>query len=209
MKRILTFIPLGIGISSTIIYIFNIISFRTINNTVAMNQILSNLRIYLYIAIISFIIYGILKIIFFKSFKKNIVVKPKTVKEKPVVIKQEVKEEEKEEKKIIKQEEAMKEAYEPFDTINELNNEQKISIFKNYCFHCGKEVYNEDIYCRNCGYKLEKDKKRLSPFIKNVINVIEIVIMILIIYFIINVLLDYKHSINPSFKSPFNITMTK
>ena len=95
MKRFLTFIPLGVGISSAIIYVFNIISFRAINNTVAMSQILSNLRIYLYISIIGFVVYAILKILFFingkKEPKKVIVKEPKEKVIKVKVRKREVK----------------------------------------------------------------------------------------------------------------------
>ena len=47
MKKILTFIPLGVGISAAIIYIFNVIQFRVINNSITLLQILSNLKIYL------------------------------------------------------------------------------------------------------------------------------------------------------------------
>ena len=57
MKKILTFIPLGVGISAAIIYILNIINFRIINNSTSMLKILYNLRIYLYVSIFGFIIY--------------------------------------------------------------------------------------------------------------------------------------------------------
>ena len=36
MKKILTFIPLGVGISAAIIYILNIIQFKIINNGTAL-----------------------------------------------------------------------------------------------------------------------------------------------------------------------------
>ena len=49
MKKTLTFIPLGIGISSAIIYILNIINFRIINDSISMFKILYNLIIYLYL----------------------------------------------------------------------------------------------------------------------------------------------------------------
>ena len=88
MKRFLTFIPIGVGISSAIIYVFNILSFRAINNTVAMSQILSNLRVYLYISIIGFVLYAVLKILFFingKNEPKEVVVKEP--KEKVIKVK--------------------------------------------------------------------------------------------------------------------------
>ncbi len=240
MKRFLTFIPLGVGISSAIIYVFNIISFRAINNTVAMSQILSNLRIYLYISIIGFVVYAILKILFFingkKEPKKVIVKEPKEKVIKVKVRKREVKPvtvihendtyvpnydyvplyENKDEKVIeeVKDELIEEEpvAYEPFDVVPvkaETKKEEKISVHNNYCPKCGNETYDGDIYCRSCGYNLENNKKHKSSFVRKVINVIEIIIMILVIYFILNMLVEYKHSINPNFKSPFNITMTK
>ena len=57
MKKLLTFIPLGIGISSAIIYVINVINYKMINNSLATMQILSNLRIYLYISIAGFLFY--------------------------------------------------------------------------------------------------------------------------------------------------------
>ena len=65
MKKLLTFIPLGIGISSAIIYVFNVISFKAINNTIAMSNILYNLKAYLYISVAGFVLYGLIKLIFF------------------------------------------------------------------------------------------------------------------------------------------------
>ena len=40
-------------------------------------------------------------------------------------------------------------------------------------------------------------------------GIIEIVVLILILYFSIVMLFDYKESKDPNFKSPFNISMTK
>ena len=63
MKKILTFIPLGVGISAAIIYILNIINFRIINNSTSMLKILYNLRIYLYVSIFGFIIYFFIRVL--------------------------------------------------------------------------------------------------------------------------------------------------
>lgn len=71
MKRILTFIPLGVGISATIIYLFNVISFRIINNSATLMQILSNLKIYLYIAIAGYISYFLIKVLITITDKKS------------------------------------------------------------------------------------------------------------------------------------------
>ena len=69
MKKILTFIPLGVGISAAIIYIFNVIQFRVINNSITLLQILSNLKIYLYVSITGFILYFLIRIIDILSAK--------------------------------------------------------------------------------------------------------------------------------------------
>ena len=63
MKKLLKFIPLGIGISALILYIFNIVNYRIINNAATMIQILTGLKTYLYISIGGFIIYFCIKII--------------------------------------------------------------------------------------------------------------------------------------------------
>ena len=63
MKKILTFIPLGVGISAAIIYILNIIQFKIINNGTALLQILSSLKIYLFISIGGFGLYFFIKVL--------------------------------------------------------------------------------------------------------------------------------------------------
>ena len=55
----------------------------------------------------------------------------------------------------------------------------------------------------------EDRKSGMNPLIKSIINVLEIVILILIIYFSLNMLFDYKEKIDPNFKSPFKVSMTK
>ena len=76
-----------------------------------------------------------------------------------------------------------------------------------YCTFCGNKINAYDLYCSHCGNR--QDQKKMSPLLKNVINVLEIVILILIIYFSLNMLFDYKESRDPSFKSPFKVSMTK
>ena len=71
MRKILTFIPLGIGISAMIIYLLNVFNYRIINNPIAMSQILYNLRVYLYISIGGFILYFIIKGILSFSINKD------------------------------------------------------------------------------------------------------------------------------------------
>ena len=228
MKRTLTFIPLGIGISAAIIYVFNIISYRIINDSVAMSQILSNLKIYLYISIIGFVIYFILKVLLYMSENKKPVVVQKTTAKKEVVT------ETKTPKIVIEDDEA----YEPIEfNIREAekkdddkivvtsNNEslktetkaeekevtyvkeEKIYDDDKFCPNCGQRLHNHDRYCTNCG-KHQYFKKK-NTLLRNIINVLEIVIMILVIYFLVNMLFDYKEKIDPKFESPFKVSMTK
>ena len=63
MKKILTFIPLGVGISAAIIYILNVIQFKIINNGTALLQILMTLKIYLFISIGGFALYIFIKVL--------------------------------------------------------------------------------------------------------------------------------------------------
>ena len=251
MKKILTFIPLGVGISAAIIYILNVIQFKIINNGTALLQILMTLKIYLFISIGGFALYFFIKVLDSLTNKN----------------KQE-------------QEDFISNEYEPFennysistentlsninnvndfnnvDTLNNLNNvnsyvpnydyvpmyhaeekqdnikEIKIDkkdkdidlgpLYNNeennvdeednftsckYCTFCGNKINAYDLYCSHCGNR--QDQKKMSPLLKNVINVLEIVILILIIYFSLNMLFDYKESRDPSFKSPFKVSMTK
>ena len=178
MKRILTFVPLGIGISAAIIYIFNIIQFRIVNNSLAMFDTLYNLRIYLYISIISFILYFMFKIMFILSNKDKIIKFKKS--------------DEEHEKEIIKTE-----IKEIFITGNK------------YCDNCGEKIFDTDTYCTTCGTYQKDRKSGLSPVLKNVVYVIKIVILILILYFLLNMLFEYKEKQDPNFKSPFKLEMTK
>lgn len=178
MKKLLTFIPLGIGISSAIIYVINVLNYKAVNNSIATIQILSNLRIYLYISIIGFLFYFIIRILFALEHKKD-----NSYNEQKIVIK---------EKPIIKTE------------VKEV-----IITGNKYCDYCGEKIFDTDKYCKNCGKYQVGRKKGINPIFRNIINVLEIVILILIIYFSLNMLFEYKEKIDPNFKSPFNISMTK
>lgn len=245
MKKLLTFIPLGIGISSAIIYVFNVISFKAINNTIAMSNILYNLKAYLYISVAGFVLYGLIKLIFFineRNTSNNISCDVADKKEE--VIKEDETEENKIEKESIedntiknlnevytpnydyvplyKKEDKVNNdipAYEPFEVEDNLNknnsvvktevkNEEKVSVFKKYCTNCGALIDGHDKYCGSCGYDLYNQKKK-NTVLSNILNVLEIVILILIIYFSLNMLFSYKEKIDPNFESPFNIKMTE
>lgn len=189
MRKILIFIPLGIGISAMIIYLLNVFNYRIINNPIAMSQILYNLRVYLYVSIGGFILYFIIKVILSFSINKD---KAKEISEtdyEPLEIEtKKVQLEKVKEKTIIK---------------------EIVLTGNKYCSCCGEKIFDTDIYCKNCG-SYQKDKKSgINPLLRNIINIIEIVVLILILYFSIVILFDYKESKDPNFKSPFNISMTK
>ena len=192
MKKILTFIPLGIGISAMIIYLLNVFNYRIINDPIAMSQILYNLRVYLYVSIGGFILYFIIKGILSFSINKD---KAKEISEtdyEPFEI---------EEKKVNT--DALKKVKEK-TIIKEI-----VLTGNKYCSCCGEKIFDTDAYCKNCG-SYQKDKKSgINPLLRNIINIIEIVVLILILYFSIVMLFDYKESKDPNFKSPFNISMTK
>ena len=176
MKKLFRFIPLAIAISSAIIYLFNIISFRVINNGTAMYGILQQLKVYLYISIMFFIIYFIVFFVeyFMKNKKKNNIEKvtKEIITERPVV-------------------------------------KEVIITGNKYCPFCGEKIFNDDKYCKNCGKSQYNTKSGIPAFLKNIINVLELVILILILYFSVVMLFDYKEQTDPNFKSPLNVSVTK
>ena len=78
-----------------------------------------------------------------------------------------------------------------------------------YCIKCGSKILNTDKYCYNCGTFQDRSKKMVNPIIKKIINIIEILILILIVYFSLNILFNYKEKVDNNFKSPFKINMTR
>lgn len=234
MKKTLTFVPLGIGISAAIIYLFNVFRFRIINNSATLLQILNNLRIYLYISIGGFLFYILIKILLFISSRKNIKTEEqeekiiRKVKYKPFYVGQN--------KTIGEDKYPGQDSYVPnydyvpmygqnkYDKKNDTKGdalENKVSkprnIFEDnkninmkttYCINCGQIISDDDLYCRRCGSIQNKSKKTNSLF-KKIINVLEIVILILVLYFLINMLFDYKEKSDPNFKSPLRINVTK
>ena len=89
MKKLLRFIPLGIGISALILYIFNVVNYRIINNAATMLQILTGLRTYLYISIGGFLIYFFIRVIEFMNSKTYDEKTDAIVEEKPIIKKEE------------------------------------------------------------------------------------------------------------------------
>ena len=254
MKKILTFIPLGVGISAAIIYILNIIQFKIINNGTALLQILSSLKIYLFISIGGFGLYFFIKVL-------DLLINKNKVENEDFSSNEYEPFENNNNAKALSNENTLNNInnvndFNNVNTLNNLNNvnsyvpnydyvpmyhaeekqdnikEIKIDkkdkdidlgpLYNNeennvdkednftsckYCTFCGNKINAYDLYCSHCGNR--QDKKKMSPLLKNVINVLEIVILILIIYFSLNMLFDYKESRDPSFKSPFKVSMTK
>ena len=248
MKKILTFIPLGVGISAAIIYILNVIQFKIINNGTTLLQILMTLKIYLFISIGGFALYFFIKVLDSLTNKNK--------EEQEDFISNEY--EPFENNNFISSENTLNNVND-FNNVNTLNNQnnsnsyvlnydyvpmyhaeekqdniKEIKLDKEdkdidlgplynikennvdkednftsckYCTFCGNKINAYDLYCSHCGNR--QDKKKMSPLLKNVINVLEIVILLLIIYFSLNMLFDYKESRDPSFKSPFKVSMTK
>ena len=249
MKKILTFIPLGVGISAAIIYILNVIQFKIINNGTALLQILMTLKIYLFISIGGFALYFFIKVLDsltnknkeeqedfisneYEPFENNNSISSENTLSNinnvndfnnantlnnqnnvnsyvpnydyvPMYHAEE-KQDNIKEIKIDKKDKDLGPLYN-----NEENNVDKEDNFTSckYCTFCGNKINAYDLYCSHCGNR--QDKKKMSPLLKNVINVLEIVILLLIIYFSLNMLFDYKESRDPSFKSPFKVSMTK
>ena len=159
MKKHLTFIPLGIGISAGLIYIISVIRFRIIGDSTTLLQILSNLRIYLYISIAGFLVYLFLRILFLVNAKEKDVVKTK----KEVVT--EYHYEDDKSKTLTPEYDYLRETSveEPKKVVvtktvihEEINNQNK------YCYNCGEKLYKEDNYCRNCGCYQKQNKKKNS-----------------------------------------------
>lgn len=253
MKKILTFIPLGVGISAAIIYILNIIQFKIINNGTALLQILSSLKIYLFISIGGFGLYFFIKVLDLLINKNKV--------ENEDFSSNEYEPFENNNAKALSNENTLNNInnVNDFNNVNTLNNQnnsnsyvpnydyvpmyhaeekqdniKEIKLDKEdedidlgplynseennvdkednfasckYCTFCGNKINAYDLYCSHCGNR--QDKKNMSPLLKNIINVLEIVILLLIIYFSLNMLFDYKESRDPSFKSPFKVSMTK
>lgn len=223
MKKILTFIPLGVGISAAIIYILNIINFRIINNSTSMLKILYNLRIYLYVSIFGFIIYFFIRVLSLVNKKE------KNISSNSV-----------EQNISFKKDDSLLENNANTSTVNNSNiyipnydyvplyNKEKSNEYNNsskkekeeivdesavksseYCIKCGSKILNTDKYCYNCGTFQDRSKKMVNPIIKKIINIIEILILILIVYFSLNILFNYKEKVDNNFKSPFKINMTR
>lgn len=217
MKKTLTFIPLGVGISSAIIYVFNIFRFRIINNSATLLQILSNLKIYLYISIGGFLLYFFIKLLLILGKKdKDIVVEVQENNEQNVYSNSfESFGIDNKENGSFKNSYVPNYDYVPIykekdedEAIENNLSEQKLSDDLIFCYNCGEKILNTDIYCRKCG-SVQNHIKVVNSKFKKIINILEIVILILVLYFSLNMLFDYKEKKDPNFKSPFTISMTK
>ena len=188
MKRLLRFLPLGLGISAAIIYIMNVIQFKAINNSVATLQILIRLRTYLYISIFGFAVYFIIRFIEALKYKNHTVVEVNDeVIEEPV----------KEVVKVVEKPIVRTEIKEVIVTGNK------------YCDNCGEKIFDTDNYCRRCGIYQKNKKSGKSSLFNKVVYVLKIVILILILYFLLIMLFNFKEKQDPNFKSPFKIEVIK
>ena len=207
MKKILTFIPLGVGISAAILYIFSLLMYRLSGNTTNMLQVLSSVKIYLYISILGFVIYAILRVInYFRNKDKKEELKayeplefdkkeePLPVKESIVVPKISVKEE--------------TPTIEKTNVTYQNESKEEKNYSNKYCSYCGNLISKSNRYCNYCG-KSQEFKSSINPVLRKLINVVEIIILLLIIYFLVNILFEYKEKTDPNFKSPFSVSMTK
>lgn len=193
MKKTLTFIPLAIGIGALFLYIYNIICFKVISDTTLLSNYLYTIRIYLIVAIIAFIVYFMIKLIEVLSQRK-VVVKEKIVyKEKEPVIDSND-EIVKEQVRLLSEEKVVE---------KEVIKEELI-----YCNSCGALISKGDTYCHSCG-RTQTIFRRKRSLLRIIINIIEIIIMLLLIYFLIVNLFDYKEKTDPNFESPFKTTWTK
>ena len=189
MKKILTFIPLGIGISAAILYIFSLLMYRLSGNTTNMLQVLSSVKIYLYISILGFVVYAILKVInYIKNKDKKEELKAYEPlefdkKEEPLPVKESV-------------------------VVPKISVKEEKDYSNKYCSYCGNLISKSNRYCNYCG-KSQEFKSSINPVLRKLINVVEIIILLLIIYFLVNILFEYKEKTDPNFKSPFSVSMTK
>lgn len=193
MKKMLTFVPLGIGISAAIIYLINVFNYRVINNSLTMLQILSNLRIYLYISIGGFVSYFLIKVLLSLTYN-NVSKESSTLKSYEPLEVDSYKTNQTQEVVQVKEKPVIK---------------QIVLTGNKYCSFCGEKIFDTDTYCKSCG-SYQKDKKSgINPVLKKIINVLEIVILILVMYFLLNMLFEYKEKTDTSFKSPFKLQITK
>lgn len=190
MKKTLTFIPLAIAIGAGIIYLFNVINFRIINDAASMSLILTNMRIYLYISIIGFIVYFLIRLLLALEAKKsNDITEEKVIiKEVPTI----------EEKIIIKETPVIK-----------TEVKEVVLLGNKYCSKCGEKIFDTDTYCKACGSYQKDTKSGISKILRKIINVLQTILLVLIFIFIIIMIFDYKESKDTNFKSPFNISLTK
>ncbi len=209
MKKMLTFVPLAIGISAALIYLFNVIQFRMLGNAVTLLDALTKLKVYLYVAIAGFVIYFIIKIF------QTINLRKKDLNDDTLDEDYEYFEEQKMEPLI-----PMEDSYDNYtpmyekeamgeNIIEKVIINEPVYVENKKCCNCKKEISLNAQYCSYCGANQKENQKILNPFVKNLINVLEIVILILVIYFLLNMLFDFKEKQDPNFKSPFKVSMTK
>ena len=187
MKKILRFIPLGIGIGALFLYIYSRFSFKYISNTAMMASILYNMRIYLYITIISFLAYAFIYLFEFLTRDKN-------------KVKEEIVEE-------VIQKEDTNLTEEQIDDVVEEQVDMVLEKKYKYCNRCNSLIDIDSKYCKTCGK--EQIKNVFVSIIRKIINFIEILILFILVIISVLLVFDYKEKTDPKFESPIKFNLTK
>lgn len=186
MKKIIRFIPLAIGIGALFLYIYSRFSFKYISNTAMMASILYNMRIYLYITIISFLAYAFIYLFEFLTRDKN-------------KVKEEIKEE------VIQKEDTN--LTEQIDDVVEEQVDMVLERKYKYCNRCNSLIDIDSKYCKTCGK--EQIKNKFISIIRKIINFIEILILFILVIISVLLVFDYKEKTDPKFESPIKFNLTK
>ena len=186
MKKIIRFIPLAIGIGALFLYIYSRFSFKYISNTAMMASILYNMRIYLYITIISFLAYAFIYLFEFLTRNKD-------------VIKEEIIEEDYNIEDVVLDEALEEKIEDQVDMV--LERKYK------YCNRCNSLIDLDSKYCKTCGK--EQIKNAFMSIIKKIINIIEILILFILVVISVLLVFDYKEKTDPNFESPIKFNLTK
>ena len=187
MKKIIRFIPLAIGFGALFLYIYSRFSFKYIGNAAMMASILYNMRIYLYITIISFAAYMLIYLYEFLTRDKN-------------SVKEEIKEE-------IVQNTSNEIVKEQIDDLVEEQVDMVLERKYKYCNRCNSLIDIDSKYCKTCGK--EQIKNVFVSIIRKIINFIEILILFILVIISVLLVFDYKEKTDPKFESPIKFNLTK
>ncbi len=167
--KILTFVPLGVAISSLFLYIYNIIFYR-LSRLPVTDDVQRALKTYVIIFILGFLIFIIIKGLSIFLYSRKAV-----------------------------------NLYNMEEDFSDLEKKLTKEVIR--CKRCNYVIDKYDNYCRNCGIALNRiiNKDR----IKNIINLIEIIILILVLYLLLIFMFEYKAKIDSNFKVPIYFRLLK